>query len=290
MQILINILISAAIYTLAGLSFALIFNTARFFHFAHSVVFTIGAYSTYLLMVKLNYPFVVAMVGSFVVVFIIACLFDLTVYRPLRGRHSSNSVLLLASLGLLIALQNFISLIFGDETKSLRIGKAWSGLEIWEARITSIQLIIIIVSFALSTILWIIINKTKAGKIVQAVSMDPELSVIFGIRPDRVIRWVFVLGSLMAALTGILMAFDSDMTPSMGFNVMLMGVIAVIVGGKMNFIGTCAASLLIGIVQHIVAWRLSTQWQYAIVFAILILFLIIRPQGLFGKPLRSASV
>jgi branched-chain amino acid transport system permease protein len=164
------------------------------------------------------------------------------------------------------------------------------GLPIFGAKITPIQITIIIVSACLLALCWAFAKKTRMGKVMWAVANDPELARVVGIETDQVILFTFILGSALAAIAAILISLDTDMTPMMGFYALLMGIVAVIAGGIGSIPGAALGGLLVGMAQHLGVWKLPTQWQDAIVFVILILFLLLRPQGFLGKPLRRAAV
>jgi branched-subunit amino acid ABC-type transport system permease component len=111
-----------------------------------------------------------------------------------------------------------------------------------------------------------------------------------GINSDRVIFWAVALGSVLAGIAGILVALDVDMTPTMGMNALLMGVAAVIIGGVDSLPGVALGALLLGMAQHLGVWKISSQWQDAIAFFILLMFLLFRPQGFLGKRVKKVSV
>jgi branched-chain amino acid transport system permease protein len=289
-QLFINGIIAGSIYSLIALGFALIYSTVRFFHFAHGAVYTAGAYSTYAFFILLKLPFLLSAFLGIALAAVLGASMEALIYRPMRKRRASNLIFLIASLGLFIVIQNMISLGFGDNTMSLREGLVREGFNFFGARITSIQLIIIVVSLTFSVLTWIILRFTHVGRLVRAVANDQELSKIVGINSDMVILSSFIIGSALAAGAAILISLDTDMTPTMGFNALLMGVVAVIIGGMGSVPGAVLGGLLVGLAQNLGVWKLPTQWQDAIVFAVLILFLICRPQGFFGKPLRRSKV
>jgi branched-chain amino acid transport system permease protein len=185
-----------------------------------------------------------------------------------------------------IVLQNTVSMVFGDDTKTLRLGIVREGLLVFGARITPVQIAIIVTSLVLVTGLWLFLRYSKMGR---AVASDPKLAAVCGIDADRVIIWAFAIGSALAGVAGILVALDVDMTPTMGMQPMLMGIVAVIVGGN-TFSGAIWGSLFVGMSRNLGVIWLPTQWQDAIVFLILILFLLFRPQGILGDPVRKAAV
>jgi branched-chain amino acid transport system permease protein len=288
-QLFVNGLIAGSIYALVALGFGLIYSTTRFFHFAHGAVYAVGAYLTYafwLAGLSLYVAIPVAVVGTS----ILGALLEIGVYRPLRRKNASSLILLLASLGLFIVIQNLISLVFGDDTKTIRSGVVTEGLPIVGARITPIQITIIVASALLLVACWILMKKTKMGKAMRAVANDPELARVVGIESDKVILLTFVLGSALAAVAAILISLDTDMTPLMGFYALLMGVVAVIAGGIGSIPGAALGGLLVGMAQHLGVWKISTQWQDTIVFLILIFFLLFRPQGFLGRVVKKATI
>lgn len=288
-QLLVNGLIAGSIYALVALGFGLIYATTRFFHFAHGAVYAVGAYLAYsgwLLGLSLYISFPLAVLGAA----ILGALLEIGVYRPLRKKGASSLILLLASLGLFIVIQNLISLIFGDDTKTIRSGAVTEGLPLFGARITPIQITIIVVSGLLLALCSVFVKKTKIGKAMRAVANDPELARVVGIEADQVILFTFVLGSALAAVAAILISLDTDMTPMMGFYALLMGVVAVIAGGIGSIPGAALGGLLVGMAQHLGVWKIPTQWQDTIVFLILIFFLLFRPQGFLGKVVKKAAV
>ena len=158
------------------------------------------------------------------------------------------------------------------------------------ARITRIQAIIICASVTICLLTWATLRLTSAGRRIRALANDPYLSTIVGVDTDRIILLVFMIGSGIAGAAAILISLDTDITPTMGFTALLMGVVAAIVGGVGNISGAIVGGLFVGLAQHLGVWKLPTEWQDAIVFAILIAFLLARPQGFLGKPMRRAGI
>jgi len=289
-QIIVNAVVAASTVMLVGSGFLLIYSTTRFFHFAHGLVFAACPYFAFFLKSWLAIPPGAAIVLAVAFAAALGCLMDVLAYRPLRHKGASPLVLLLASLGLYIFLQNGISLVFGDDTKSIRSGVVTEGVAILGARITPIQITTICVSAALVTLLLVLLRKTRLGRAMRAVANDPELALISGIDSDRVILWAFGAGSALGGVAGILVALDVDMTPTMGMNALLLGVVAVVVGGIDSIPGLVMGALLVALAQQVGAWQIGSQWQDAIVFVVLLAFLLFRPQGFLGRKLRKAVV
>ena len=158
------------------------------------------------------------------------------------------------------------------------------------ARVTPTQVVIVTVSLGLTAGLTAFLRITKLGRAIRAVANSPELSDISGIDRDATILKAFAIGSGLAGIAGILGAFDTDITPTMGLNALMMGVVVVIVGGIDSIPGIALGALLLGFAQHIGIWIIGPQWLDAIAFAILLVFLILRPQGFFGKRIKKATI
>jgi branched-chain amino acid transport system permease protein len=289
-QLLANSIVFASVYLIVAVGFALIYHITRFFHFAHGFVFTAGAYLTFFFKVWFGFSLVFSISLAIGLTAVLGCLIEISIYRPLRHKGASSLILLLASLGIYVVLQNILSLIFGDDTKTIRSGIVEEGINILGARITPVQLAIIAVSLFLLVCCFFFLKYTKMGQAMRAVANDPELARVSGIESDRVILSTFALGSALAGIAGILVALDVDMTPTMGMDALLMGVVAVIIGGVSSIPGVALGALLLGMAQQFGVWKISSQWQDAIAFVILLLFLLFRPQGFLGKKVKTATL
>lgn len=289
-QYVINTVLTASMFMLVGVGFALVFQITRFFHFAHAVVFTGGAYLTYLFTQWQVMPLWCSIVLGVVLSTVIGCLMEVCIYLPLRKKGSGQLALLLASLGVYVFLQNTVSMFFGDATKSIRTGIVQEGLDVLGGRITPVQVVIVSASIMLVIVLSMLLRTTKTGKSMRAVANDPALADVSGIDSDRVILWAFAIGSGLAGLAGILVALDVDMTPTMGMNFLMMGIVAMIIGGVNSIPGIALGALLLATAQHLGAWYIGSQWQDAIAFVILVVFLLFKPEGFFGEKVKSATV
>jgi len=289
-QLILNGIISGSYWGLVALGFALIYNSCQFFHFSHAAVFTSGAYFTYLFKNWVGLPIYLSIPFAIFFSAVLGCSIELLIYRPLRNKNASSIVLLLASLGVYILIQNIISLLFGNNLLSIRSNIISSGLNLFDTRITLIQLVIIFTSILLFLLVTIILYYTKIGKAYRAVASDNELANISGVNSNRIILWTFTLGSSLAGIAGILISFDIDMLPTMGMNALLMGVVAVIIGGVGSIPGTALGALFLGLVQQFGVWKISSQWQNTIAFLILFIFLLFRPFGFLGKKNKKEAI
>ena len=282
-QLLLNGIIAGSIYSLVALGFSLIYQTTRFFHFAHGAVYTFGAYFAYLFYIQLGLDRVVAFPLACIGALVLGAGCELLVYRPMRKRRATDLTLLIASLGLYTLLQNVISMAWGDDTKTMRTGEVVEGHAVMGARITDVQIMIIAATIVLITLMALVLTQMKFGKTLRALANDAELAQLSGINSDRYILYAFSIGSFLAAVAAIMISFNTDMTPTMGFNALVMGVVAVIVGGINSLPGAALGGLFIGLAQNLGVYWLPSKWQDTIAFVILILFLLFRPYGILGK-------
>jgi branched-chain amino acid transport system permease protein len=289
-QLLLNGIVSFSYITILAIGFAFIYRVSHFFHFAHGIVFAMGAYFTLLGWLSFGIPFLISIFIAIVMCVLIGCLMELGIYKYLREKSSPSLIFLLASLGIYVLLQNVISTLFGDETKSIRSGIIKEGVNILGGYVTPIQIVSIVIGMLLIFGLSIFLQKTILGKSIKAVSSDPILADISGISSNTIILWTFAIGSGLAGLAGILVALDVDMTPTMGMNALMMAVIAVIIGGIENIPGIALGALLLAMAQQYGAWFFGAQWQDAIAFVILLIFLLFKPEGFFGKKSEKAFV
>ena len=289
-QLGFNIVFMAMKLLLISLSFSVIYHPTKFFHLAHAAIITAAAYFVFLFSRQLEMSLWFSIPLGVLCATVIGLFCEICLYKPLRKRNSSPMILMIASLGLYTVLQNAISIIWGDNTQRIRIGEIKTGYDFWGAYITTIQVITIVVCllFFIATLLFL--KYHKIGRDIRAVASNLELSNIMGIHSDKVILWAFGLGSSLAAIVGILIAFDVNMTPTMGFNWLLYGVVAMIIGGIGSNWGLIGGALLLAISQHVVAYYLGSQWMDAIAYVILILFLIWKPLGFSGKRLKKVEI
>ena len=289
-QLIANIILSISLYLLLSISFQFIYHPAKFFHLAHAVIITFGAYFTYLFSVQLGWGLVIAIPIAIIGSIVIPVMMEILIYKPLRNQETSSWKLLVSSLGLYVVLQNLISLFWGDDTKSIRTWTVKTGHNVFGAYITNVQIITITVSIMLFVSVLLFLRFASLGKQIRAVSSNEELSNIFGISSDRVILWSFVIGSALAAIAGILIALDTDMTPTMGFHVFLYAVVAMIIGGVGSFKGLIGGALLLATAQHLSAYYIDSKWMDVTAYIILILFLIWKPLGFSGKRLKKVEI
>jgi branched-chain amino acid transport system permease protein len=281
-QLLVNTLISSSILVLIGIGFAIIYRVGRFFHFAHGAILTCGAYSTFLFNIWLKIPLIISIALGVVSCILVGLIIEFVVYRPLRKKKSHTLIFLLASLGVYIIMQNIFSLVFGDGTRSIRTWEVKEGIDIMGGKITHVQILIVSVCILVITFVFFLLKSTKIGLAMNAIASSPDLAEFSGINISSIYLSTLLISSALAGIAGILIALDIDMTPTMGMNALMLGVVAVIIGGSKNIIGVVFGAIIISFAQHLTAWKVSSLWQEVVVFVILIGFLLIKPRGILS--------
>ncbi len=289
-QLILNGIIAGSIYALIAIGFTVIYRTVKFFHFAHGVVYTAGAYFAYTLIISLHLNFALSFFLSIVLAAILGIAIDRFVYYPLRQQNASNLIFLLASFGVVIFIQNLIQLIYGAQILTIRTGPIKEGHHFIGAVITDIQILIVAVSVVLMILLWIFIQSTKLGKAMRAVSDDPVAANVVGINPERIILTSFAIGSALAGSAGILISFETNIEPTMGFSALLKGIIASIIGGIGSIPGAVLGGFFLGLAENLGIWKISAGWKDCIAFAILIIFLLLRPRGILGNKTEKKTI
>ena len=289
-QLLLNGIIAGSIYALIAIGFTVIYRTVKFFNLAHGIVYTAGAYFAYTLTISLHLNIILSFFLSIFFAALLGIAIDRCVYYPLRKRNASNLVFLLASFGVFIFLQNLIQLIYGAQILTIRTGPVKEGHHFLGAVITDIQILILVVSSLLLVILWMFIKKSKLGKAMRAVSDDPIAASVVGINPERIIMTSFAIGSALAGAAGILISYETNIEPTMGFSAILKGIIASIIGGIGSIPGAVLGAFFLGLAENLGIWKISAGWKDAIAFAILIIFLLIRPWGFLGVRTEKKSL
>ncbi|MBI4160109.1 branched-chain amino acid ABC transporter permease [Candidatus Wolfebacteria bacterium] len=282
-QFTLNSIIAGGIYALVALGFNLIYGTTKFFNLAHGVLAAVGGYAFFYLYARNGWNLYGAVIASVFLAGLIGFLLDRYLYAALRRRRASNMVLLVASLGAFTAIQAIIAILFTSQFQTLSQNFETQTFEIFGGIITFVQLIVIVAVIVITLGLALLLYKTKFGKAVRAIGDDEEVAKIVGINTEKIIGYVFFIGSAIAGLAGILVGFDIGIEPAMGMGLLLKGVIASIIGGVGNVWGGVLGAFLLGFVENFGIWKISGEWKDAIAFGLLIIFLLVRPQGIIKR-------
>lgn len=284
LQVLVNAVHDGIIYGLFALSFTLIYSTSRFFYFAHAATFAVGAYGAWIVL-SAEVGFFAAFVSGVATGALLGLTAELSVFRLLRRRGAESRTLLIAGLGLFAIIQNFISLFFGDDVKTLE-GFEMKVIEAGSIRVTNNQTFAFIVGVSTLCLCLIFLNLSNLGRSIRAVGEDPDLFEALGFDSDRVILLTMTLGSGIAGLAGVLKALDTNITPLMGYQTFLMATVATIMGGIGRPLGAILGGIALALVEHLFTWSFALHWREIFVFSVLIAVLLIKPEGLLRKPGR----
>lgn len=290
MQLIFNIIFSFVVYLLFAKSFEIIYRTAGFFHMAHAASLTLGAYMAYTASIVWSMSFWLSMILSIALVELLMLLINRYIYMPGIKLNLKGWQLMIVSLGIYVVFQNLISMIWGDSTLSFRTWEIKAGHEFMGAYVTDVQIGTILLSAVLLVGYWLFVERTKTGQKIKAVSSNATLCTILGISRSKVNAWSIAIGTGLASCAGILIAADSNMTPTMGFSWLLFAIVAMIIGGTGKMRHLLFGALLLATAQHLTAYYLDSKWMEATAYIILILFLYFRPYGFSGKSLKKSSI
>lgn len=283
-QLIANSIIAGALYSLLALGFNLIFSTVRFFDLGYGALPTVGGYVLFYLFREQGFSLLPSIIIGILSAGLIGYIANRFVYRKLRDKKSSSMVFLVASLGVLTIIQSIIAIIFTSQFKVLSTSGFGSNVfQVGSAVITDVQLTMLISGIILMFLIALFLRKTLLGKAIKAVSDDEEVSKIVGINTEKIISFVVLVGSMIGGYAGILVGFDTGIEPVMGMALLLKGVVASIIGGVGNVYGGVLGAFILGFAENFGIWKISGEWKDTIAFIILIIFLLFRPQGIFGK-------
>ena len=282
-QTIANGMIAGAIILLVASGFTLIYLANRFVNFAHGAVVALGAFVFYALIVRVQMPLAVALLGAVVISAIFGLALYETVYAPLQKRRASGTILLISSLALTVVIENLILIVFGSGAKTVPLSWLGEPLEIAGAVITRAHILVIAVALSVTLLLGLFLRLAPLGIRMRAVADNPELAAINGIQIINVRRSSFMIGSLLAGLAGALIALQESIDPGLGTALSVKGFAAMVVGGIGAPLGVPLGSFFLGIIENIVGVLLSSGYKEAAAFGVLVIFLVFRPQGILGK-------
>jgi branched-chain amino acid transport system permease protein len=289
MQIILNGFISGLVIALLATGFQLVYLPTRVFFVGLAGLYTLAPYG-YLAAWMTTGLWFVAVITSLVVVVAFSLAFEWGNHAPLARKGASEGAHLISSLGLYIVLVQVVAMIWGNETQTLRSGVE-ATVHLGSAVITRSQLLIAEVSVVLLSGFGVMLRTTDIGLRLRALSDNPVQFALFGYNIGAHRLFAFGLAGVFAAAASLLNAWDIGFDPHSGLHVVLLAVVAVIIGGCRSFVGPIIGGLLLGLVRAQVVWHLSARWEEAVTFVVLALFLLLKPQGLFGEKKRiEASV
>ena len=278
----LNGLSLGSVYALGAVGLTLVYGILKLVNFAHGEFLTFGAYMAFLVNVTWGGPLILGIVFAIVATAVLGVAFERIMWGPMRARHAGLLQLLLMSIGLLFLLQNTIQFIWGTEIRSLDVNNTDS-VEFLGLRIGRTDLIVIVVGFVTLLAIGAMLRFTLLGKRMRALSDNFDLAETAGIDTSRIVMYTWVFAGGLAGLAGVLAAAVTDVKPQLGFELLLPIFAAVILGGIGDAFGALAGGIVLGLVIEWSTLVIEPRWKISVGFAVLILVLFIRPQGIFGK-------
>lgn len=289
LQYLVNGLTIGAFTALVALGYTMIYGIIRLINFAHGDVFMVGSFVGYALLVALaaqHWPIavaiIVAIIGSMLLTGALGVVIERIAYRPLLT--APRLAILISALGVSLALEEGARIVFGAGFSSYPDVLPNGGFSLAGARTSYAQVGMIALSLLLMAGLYLFVQRTATGTAMRALAMDRDAARLMGINVERTIMLTFVLGSVLAGASGVMQGlYYTQINFIMGFLIGLRAFTAAVLGGIGNIPGAMVAGFLIGLLQSFSAGYVSSRWSDAIIFAVLIIVLVVKPTGLFGE-------
>jgi len=297
-QLTVDGLTLGSVYALIALGYTLVYGVLKLLNFAHGDVFMVGTFVGYGVLqvlggssspnmsVWLIIPIIT--VAAMGVCAALGVTIERFAYRPLRD--APRIAPLISAIGVSFFLENSMQQLFGATPRnynSFNFGNGYlylTGIKIGNVTVPLLRIITISSAFVLMIILWFLVNKTRTGRAMRATSFDREAAAMMGVDIDRVIVFTFILGSALAGAAGVAFALRVPTNVTIGFVTGLKGFIAAVVGGIGSIPGAMAGGLILGFAESYVQGYITTQWSDLYVFSGLVLLMVLRHQGLFGRP------
>jgi branched-chain amino acid transport system permease protein len=296
-QLTVDALTLGSVYALIALGYTLVYGVLKLLNFAHGDVFMVGSFIGFGVLQLLGGTsdpavpvwalLVLVTLAGMAGCAVLGVAIERFAYRPLR--EAPRIAPLISALGVSFFLANSMQLLFGADprnynTFALSNGALYlKGFDVGDVRVPLLRIITVTVAFVLMIALWFLVNRTRTGRAMRATSFDREAAAMMGIDIDRVIVFTFVLGSALAGAAGVMFALRVPTQVSIGFVAGLKGFTAAVIGGIGSIPGAMAGGLILGFAESYTQGYVSTKWSDLVVFSILIVFMIFRPQGLLGR-------
>lgn len=282
LQLAITGLQVGALYALTAAGFSLIFGSTRIFHFAHGATFVLAAYVFYWCHTN-GVPLPIAMVAPAVAAIGFGVFMDRFIYAPIQRSEGSFFTVFVASFGLGIALENLIGMVFGRNYVTVSTPLSRSVEMIDGVYVSPLAWIAIACAILFFVALQFILHRTHIGMGLRALADNPELIRVFGLSPRAISTAAFALGSLLVVPGAIITSATSGLNPALGHHVMLISLAATIVGGIGSVSGALLTGFGLGLAESLALLVVGSQWTEAVTFAILFIFILVRPSGLLGR-------
>ena len=285
-QQLINGISLGSIYALIALGYTMIYGIIKLINFAHGDIYMIGAYFGFFATTQLGVGFIPAIIIAMAGAAVVGIIIERIAYRPMR--NAPRIAILITAIGVSFLLEYGMILFVSPQQRTFPAVFTPTVYHMGPLVANSQQLVILISAIILMVTLSYIVNSTKAGKAMRAVSFDADAARLMGINIDKVISMTFALGSALAAAGGVLVGvYYNSIDPLMGMMPGLKAFVAAVLGGIGIIPGAMMGGIILGVVEAMVSGFLSSTFRDAAAFGILILILLYKPAGLLGKNIRE---
>jgi len=285
-QQLVNGIILGSIYALLALGYTMVYGIIKLINFAHGDIYMIGAFMGYYLINILKFNFFLSLILAMIGTAILGVVIEFLAYRPLR--NSTRIAALITAIGVSFLLEYGMIFFVGANTRSFPQVIKTVRFNLGPISISNIQLLILGISIFLMVALQFIVQKTKMGKAMRAVSVDSDAAQLMGINVNRTISFTFALGSALAGAAGVLIAlYYNSLEPLMGMTPGIKSFVAAVLGGIGIIPGAALGGFVIGLLETFATALGLSDFRDAIVYAILIVILLIRPAGILGKNVKE---
>ncbi|MGH2962849.1 MAG: branched-chain amino acid ABC transporter permease [Solirubrobacterales bacterium] len=278
----LNGLSLGAIYALGAIGLTLVYAILRLVNFAHGDFLTFGAYMAYLINVTWGMPVILGILFAMATTAVLGIFLERVMWGPMRARGAGVLQLILMSIGLALVIRYVIQYIWSTEIRFLDVNVT-DTVDFLGLRIGQTKLIVIVVGVVVLVAIGLMLRYTLLGKRMRALSDNLDLAETAGIDTSRVILWTWIFAGALAGLAGVMAAMTTDIRPELGFELLVIIFAAVVLGGIGDAFGALAAGLVLGVVIEWSTLVVDARWKTFIGFVILIIALVIRPQGIFGK-------
>ncbi|HFN1829450.1 TPA: branched-chain amino acid ABC transporter permease [Streptococcus pneumoniae] len=293
LQQLVNGLILGSVYALLALGYTMVYGIIKLINFAHGDIYMMGAFIGYFLINSFQMNFFVALIVAMLATAILGVVIEFLAYRPLR--HSTRIAVLITAIAVLITaigvsflLEYGMVYLVGANTRAFPQAIQTVRYDLGPISLTNVQLMILGISLILMILLQVIVQKTKMGKAMRAVSVDSDAAQLMGINVNRTISFTFALGSALAGAAGVLIAlYYNSLEPLMGVTPGLKSFVAAVLGGIGIIPGAALGGFVIGLLETFATAFGMSDFRDAIVYGILLLILIVRPAGILGKNVKE---
>lgn len=285
---LVNGISLGSVYAIIALGYTMVYGIAKMLNFAHGDVIMIGGFVTFTVVSGMGLPPVIGVLISVVVCTVLGMLIERIAYKPLRG--ASKLAVLITAIGVSYFLQNVALLIYGSNTKSFTSVVAIEPLSLADGAviISGETMVTILACIVIMVVLTSFIKYSKSGRAMLAVSEDSGAAQLMGVNVNATIALTFAIGSALAAIAGVLLCSSYPaLTPYTGVMPGIKAFVAAVFGGIGSIPGAFIGGILLGVIEILGKAYISSQLADAIVFAVLIIVLLVKPTGLLGKQIQE---